>query len=293
VSRRVGRGQNGKDEHGGRREEHEPNCRPRDAATKACQRIHWAPNGLGGTRVSAPGRFCAFKLSRNVSTMFRRFPASRQAAHRTELEAADDPVGDVADVDGLGADAGVGEHERQLRHGAERLLDELVELRRPQDRPRHAAGLGLCLCPEQFLGPHLGPEVTPRHAVRTDDREVDEVANSGSPRRVEQVPRPVDLDAYGVAALIRSGGEMHDRVDSAYRGGNPIARGQVGTYPLDGTAGSRGPAAGRPDREAGLGEPGQQCFSESPGAAGHEHGSGSVAGHEGVDAWAGEFVTSR
>ncbi|GAB3407653.1 hypothetical protein GCM10027569_19810 [Flindersiella endophytica] len=126
-----------------------------------------------------------------------------------------------------------------------------------------------------------------------DDLVGDDVANSGSPRRVEEPPRAVDLDGDGVAALIRNGGEVHDRVRLAYGRGEPIAGGQVGAYPCDRTVGERRPAARRPYRVAGLHQSRQQRCAEPPARAGDEHGAGSVVVHAGVDGWAGEFVTSR
>jgi hypothetical protein len=100
------------------------------------------------------------------------------------------------------------DHHARARRRREQPREQLVELRRAHDRPRHAAGHE-----DPFLL-DLHAVVGPGHAVDAADRERHDVRHAGVGRGTGQVAGPVDEDPRrGPADAVRDvddGGDVAD-----------------------------------------------------------------------------------
>lgn len=116
------------------------------------------------------------------------------------------PVGDFAHLDRL-----VGHPARHRQHGRlrkplEQRHQQIVELRRTQHGPAQPRLL------DQPFHRELRPVVAERHPVHAHDRDVQEMAHPGPPRRRDQVRRRPLVTAPGGARAV------HDRLHAGQRG---------------------------------------------------------------------------
>ena len=123
---------------------------------------------------------------------------------------------DVAGVDRLEAHTLDRDQCRRESLDREHRLDQVVELRDPDDRVAEA-GRG-----QRFLDAQLGLVVRQRDAVDADDRHVDDVVDTGAARGRDEVVRGDDVLAAGAL-----GGAMDDGVDAVQRGVDTVAAEQV------------------------------------------------------------------